>query len=131
VTDGKANNPVVHELNANWDRQKARAHVLLIAGEGTSTLSGPNTLTIKGDGVVPEKSVELPGVPIKDVWWTTHTSVKDSPDSLLAAANFITGAPVSFSGSADPTDVAPDRDIVPIQITATADQVQYLIKDKT
>lgn len=127
-TDSGQNNPVVHDLNAHIDRQKAHAKMFVIAGNGTPTLKSKTILTVRGDGAVPQSSAKLDGVPIKNVWWTTHGSVKEHPDTLLATAAFITDKPVDMR-DAEPTGVPEDKNITPLQITSTPSELHYLVQE--
>ena len=129
VIDGKFNNPTAHELNKNFAHQRDRANILLIAGNGTPTLNGNTILTLRGDGVVPQSSVKLDKVPLKNIWWTTHSGVKEHPDALIATANFLTGKAVDLRDQ-EPPGVQPDQQIVPLQISSGADQVHYLVQEK-
>ena len=129
MVDGKPNNPTVHELNKNWEHQKSRGDVLLIAGNGTPTLQSSTIITVRGDGVVPQKSVKMEKVPLKNIWWTTHTGVKEHPDALIATANFLTGKAVDLRDD-EPPGVQPDQEITPLEISSGADQLHYLVQAK-
>ena len=129
VKDGKQNNPTLHDLNKDWDTQKNRANMLLIAGNGTATLQSSTVLTVWGDGAVSQNSVKMDKVPLKNIWGPDHNGVKEHPEALMATANFLTGRTVDLTLQA-PADVQPDREFVPLQISASVDKMQYLIQDK-
>lgn len=126
--DGKPANPTVSELNKNWDRQKDKAEFFQISGNGLPTLKSRHCLTHKGDGVVSRESVQLPGVPMKNIWWTNHLSETSNPDVLTAAANFLVGKAIDLKDS-DP-NIPADQEIVPVLVAGNTGQVQYSYKDK-
>lgn len=123
------NNPVVHDLNVNLDRQKARAEMMTIDGNGVPTLSDRSVLTFRGDGVIPRHSVELPGVERSHKWWVTHTAVKNNPDTLRKTVAFLTDQPLP-ADEPEPPDVPPDQEITPLRISADPEKLEYLIARK-
>lgn len=126
--DGRPNNPMLAELNSNWERQRSRADILLIAANGIPTLKSKTFLTHKGDGVVPRSSVQMPNTPLKNVWWTNHLSQRSHPDVLTTAANFLVGKAIDLK---DPEPTVPaDQEIVPAQVAGDKGQVQYTYHEK-
>jgi triacylglycerol esterase/lipase EstA (alpha/beta hydrolase family) len=121
------NNPLVAQLNKTWSRQKDRANIFLITGNGRPTLANRYTLTLRGDGVVPQKSVHLDGVPQRNVWWTDHSGVKEHPDALTMTGAFLAGRPLPAQQD-EPPDVPDDKEIEPQQINADKDRLNYVIK---
>lgn len=121
------NNPLVAQMNKNWARQKSRAEIFLISGNGRPTLANRFTLTLRGDGVVPQKSVNLEGVPMRKIWWTDHSGVKEHPDALQMTAAFLTGRPLPAQQD-EPPNVPDDKEITPQQIDADNQQVHYITK---
>ena len=121
------NNPLVAQLNKSWDRQKSRANILLITGNGRPTLANRFTLTLRGDGVVPQKSVKLDGVPSRNIWWTDHSGVKEHPNTLELTGAFLAGRPLP-SQQDEPPDVPDDKEIVPEQINADKERLNYVIQ---
>lgn len=118
------NNPVLAQLNKNLPRQRERADMLVIAGNGKPTLSSRYLVTMRGDGVVSRASATLPEVPLRNLWGTGHGEVKDHPDALRIAAAFLTGRPLPESQQ-EPPDVPPDRELVPHKIVADKDHIHY------
>ena len=129
VVNGKQNNPTLHEMNNTWSHQKDSARILLIAGNGHATLQSSTLLTMWGDGTVPQNSVKMDGVPLKNIWGPDHSGVKEHPDALIATANFLTDKSVDLTSQAPP-NVKPDREFIPLQISASVDKIEYLIQDK-
>ena len=86
-----SSNPWLDQLNNNWNRQRQRADILLISGQGRPTLTGRLKLTLKGDGVVSEQSVLMPDVPSRCIRSADHSSVKNHPQALQATAAFLVG----------------------------------------
>lgn len=125
----QVNNPTVHSLNVNLDRQKARAEMMTIDGNGVPTLSDRSILTVRGDGVIPRHSVELPGVERSHKWWVTHTAVKNHPDVLRKATAFITDQPLP-ADEPEPPDVPADQEITPLRISADPEKLEYLVERK-
>ncbi|MBT9582039.1 alpha/beta fold hydrolase [bacterium] len=121
------NNPLLAQLNKNWARQKSRAEIFVITGNGRPTLANRFTLTLRGDGVVPQKSAHMDGVPQRNVWWTNHSGVKEHPDALLMTGAFLTGRALPVQQD-EPPDVPAAKEIVPQQINADKDQLNYVIK---
>lgn len=121
------NNPVLAQLNKNLPRQRDRARMLTIAGNGTPTLANRFWLTIRGDGTVSQASAKLPEVEHRNIWWTNHNGVKDHPKALEMTAAFLTGRPVPLDDP-EPPDVPDDKEIVPEQISADQEQLHYVIR---
>ena len=82
-------NPYLSELNNGWAQQRSRADVMAIAGVGIPTLSGGPGITIKGDGVVTKKSVELSGMETKQAWFKTHGALIKTASVMENAASFL------------------------------------------
>jgi pimeloyl-ACP methyl ester carboxylesterase len=82
-------NPYLRELNNGWPQQRAKAEVLTIAGAGIPTLTGGVGITVKGDGVVARKSVELDGVETKSAWFKTHNALLKTAAVMENAASFL------------------------------------------
>ena len=122
-------NPNLAELNRNWDRQRSRADILMVAGKGKPTLAGPHTVTVRGDAVVARASVEMPSVPMHNLWGANHGGVKDHPDSLRRTAAFLTGQPMPVSQE-EPPDVPNDREVEPRKISANTTHVHYFLDDQ-
>ncbi|GMU55178.1 MAG: hypothetical protein AMXMBFR33_43240 [Candidatus Xenobia bacterium] len=124
--DGRPNNPVVRGLNQNLQRQKERAELFTVDGNGVPTLSDRNILTFRGDGVISRSSVELPGVERSHKWWVNHTQVKAHADVLRKTVAFITDQPLP-ADEPEPPDVPADQEITPIKISADPEKLEYLI----
>ena len=129
VDHGKQNNPVLHALNRHTGHQRPRPNTLIIAGCGTPTLQSKSILTVRGDGVVSRTSAQLDKIPLKTVWWTTHTNVTDARETLTATADFLTGKRVDVREQ-DPPNIPPDTDVVPVNISCDGNQLHYVIQDK-
>jgi len=121
------NNPVLAQLNKSWDKQRSRAEVFIISGNGTPTLKNRFLLTLRGDGVVSRSSSEMPNVPTRNIWSVNHGSVKDHPDTLRNTAAFLTGAKL-LADSGEPPNVPADREIKPQQVLADSTQIQYVLE---
>jgi pimeloyl-ACP methyl ester carboxylesterase len=126
--DGKANNPTLNALNRNLNAQKDAADLLTIAGNGVPTLSSRTLLTFRGDGVVSRKSVQLSGVPNKNIWSPNHFSELSHPDVMTTAADFLVGKALDFKEQEPP--VPSDKEIVPQQVAGDTGQVQYTYHTK-
>ena len=122
----EGNNPNLTLLNQNFDRQKSRAKMLVIAGNGRPTLASRYRVTIKGDTTVSRESATLPGVPLRNIWGVNHGGVKEHPDALRLTAAFLTDAPLPMD-SPEPPNVPPDRDITPLKITAAGAQIHSFV----
>lgn len=122
------NNPLLTQLNKSWARQKSRANIFLITGNGRPTLANRFTLTLRGDGVVSQKSVTLDGVPKRNIWWTDHSGVKEHPKALEMTGAFLAGRPLPAQQD-EPPDVPEDKEIVPEHINADKQQLHYVIKE--
>lgn len=128
IKDGKANNPTLNALNRNLNVQKERADLFTIAGNGIPTLSSKTLLTFRGDGVVSRKSVQLSGVPNKNIWSPNHFSELSHPDVMTTAADYLVGKAIDLK---DPEPPSPaDREIVPQQVAGDTGQVQYTYHEK-
>jgi pimeloyl-ACP methyl ester carboxylesterase len=121
------NNPLLKQLNKNWDRQKQRADMCIITGNGFPTLSSRFTMTIKGDSVVSRASAEMPGIPSKRIWTASHSGVKEHPKTLQWTAAFLTDRAMPMDDP-DPVDTPADREIVPEQINADVENLHYVIR---
>lgn len=92
-------NPLLDHLNAHWDRQRQRADIMIIAGQGRPTLAGRFSLTLQGDGVVPQHSLSMPDVPTHHIRSADHSSLKNHPQAMLDTADFlIAGVPTNPKG---------------------------------
>lgn len=120
------NNPTLAQLNKNWDRQRSRANMLIITGNGKPTLASRFTLTMRGDAVVSQASARMPNVPVKNMWGVHHLSVKDAPQTLQMTGAFLSGRPLP-EDDGEPPNVPPDREITPQQIHADKEQIQYVV----
>lgn len=123
----EGNNPNLTKLNQNWDRQKSRAQMLVIAGNGKPTLASRYRITIKGDTTVSRESATMPGVPVRNIWGVNHGGVKEHPDALRMTAAFLTGAPLPMD-TQEPPNVPPDRDITPLKINADGGHIHYFVE---
>jgi pimeloyl-ACP methyl ester carboxylesterase len=100
-------NPYLREMNNGWPQQRARAEVMAIAGVGIPTLTGGPGVTIRGDGVVARKSVELDGMVTKQAWFKTHggllktASVMENAAAFLATGRSLTEEENLFDSPAD------------------------------
>lgn len=124
----EGNNPNLTALNQNFDRQKSRAKMLNIAGNGRPTLASRFRVTIKGDTTVSRESANMPGVPLRNIWGVNHGGVKEHPDALRMTAAFLTDAPLPMD-SQEPPNIPPDRDIVPLKINADGGHIHYFVED--
>ncbi|MBX3170982.1 MAG: alpha/beta fold hydrolase [Candidatus Eremiobacteraeota bacterium] len=124
----EGNNPNLALLNQNFDRQKSRAKMLVVAGNGRPTLASRYRITIKGEGTVSRESASLPNVPLRNIWGVNHGGVKDHPDALRMTAAFLTDAPLPMD-SQDPPNVPADRDITPLKINADGGHIHYFVED--
>lgn len=124
----EGNNPNLTLLNQNLERQKSRAKMLVVAGNGRPTLATRYRVTIKGDTTVSRESATLPGVPLRNIWGVNHGGVKDHPDALRMTAAFLTDAPLPMD-SQEPPNVPPDRDITPLKINADGGHIHYFVED--
>lgn len=124
----EGNNPNLTALNQNFDRQKSRAKMLVIAGNGRPTLASRFRVTIKGDTTVSRESATLPGVPIRNIWGVNHGGVKEHPDALRMTAAFLTDAPLPMD-SQEPPNIPPDREITPLKINADGGHIHYFVED--
>lgn len=122
----EGNNPAVTMLNQNLERQKSRAKMLVIAGNGRPTLASRYRVTIKGDTAVSRESATLPGVPIRNIWGVNHGGVKEHPDALRMTAAFLTDSPLPMD-QGDPPNLPPDRDIEPLKINADGGHIHYFV----
>jgi pimeloyl-ACP methyl ester carboxylesterase len=86
---GRPENPYLRELNNGWAAQRSKAEILIIAGAGIPTLTGPVGITALGDGVVPRKSADLEGVETKTAWFKTHGALLKTAGVIENAANFL------------------------------------------
>lgn len=120
------NNPVLGQLNENWARQRSRADMLIIAGNGKPTLASRYTMTAKGDGVVSQASATMPEVSLRNLWGTDHGEVKDHPQALAMTGAFLAGNPLPLEQ--EPPNTPPDREIVPRKISADKDHIHYFIE---
>jgi len=120
------NNPLLTGLNRSWDRQREAANIFIISGNGKPTLASRFMLTMRGDGVVSRKSSEMPDVDKRNIWWTSHSGVKDHPDALRMTGAFLTGRPLPMQEQ-EPPDIPPDREIVPDQIVADKETLHYVL----
>jgi pimeloyl-ACP methyl ester carboxylesterase len=82
-------NPYLRDLNNGWSQQRSRAEILTFAGVGIPTLTGGVGITIKGDGVVAKRSVELDGVETKQAWFKNHGSILKAAAVMENAASFL------------------------------------------
>ncbi len=124
----EGNNPNLTLLNQNFDRQKSRAKMLIVAGNGRPTLATRYRVTIKGDTTVSRESATMPGVPMRNIWGVNHGGVKEHPDALRMTAVFLTDAPLPMD-SQEPPNVPPDRDITPLKINADGGHIHYFVED--
>jgi pimeloyl-ACP methyl ester carboxylesterase len=120
------NNPTLNHLNANLERQRARADMLVIAGNGRPTLSKRTIITLRGDGVVAQHSTKLPGVAHRNIWWTDHSGVKEHPDALRLTGAFLAGRALPAEQQ-EPPDIPPDREVAPEEILADQERVHYIL----
>lgn len=125
----QVNNPTVHGLNVNLDRQKARVEMMTVDGNGVPTLSDRTVLTFRGDGVVPRHSVELPGVERSHKWWVNHTQVKNNPEVLRKTVAFLTDQPLP-ADEPEPPNVPADQEITPLRISADPEKLEYLVAER-
>lgn len=123
----EGNNPNLTRLNQNWDTQKSRAQMLVIAGNGKPTLASRTRVTIKGDVAVSRESATMPGVPVRNIWGVNHGGVKEHPDALRMTAAFLTNAPLPMD-TQEPPNVPPDRDITPLKIIADGGHIHYFVE---
>lgn len=90
---GTSSNPVLHELNAHWDVQRSRAQTMEIAGAGIPTLGGLLGATPFGDGLVAERSAQLPGIPEKRLWFRQHALLPFSKAAMREMVAFFADQP--------------------------------------
>lgn len=89
-SDGVPQNPFLHVLNQGWNVQKGRAHTLIYTGNDIPTLTGSGIgITLRGDGVVANKSADMTGVDIRRVRFNHHGSVLKNDKIMQQAANFL------------------------------------------
>ncbi|HIB66093.1 MAG TPA: hypothetical protein EYO33_13520 [Phycisphaerales bacterium] len=60
--NGVPRNPWLRDLNNDWENQRDKADIMIIAGAGIPTVTGGPGLTVFGDGVVTRRSAKLDGV---------------------------------------------------------------------
>jgi pimeloyl-ACP methyl ester carboxylesterase len=131
VYDGKDNNPVLHTMNQNWEKEHSAVNTMIIAGCGKMTLASNGWLTFHGDGAVPLASAQMDKVPVLKVWGQDHSNTKECPEALVATGNWLTGKKVDFlADQPDPPGTPPDRQIVPLQITSDSGILNVLVQDK-
>ena len=126
MENGKPNNPLLHEMNRNWERQRNRAEVFTIAANGKPTLASKTLLTFRGDGLVTQKSLKMDKTPNKNLWWVGHSGLKDHPEALKATAAWLTDRPIVLTEQ-EPPDVPPDQEFIPTKVTANAELLDYEI----
>ena len=93
----KPQNPWLRELNNNWEQQRDKADILLVAGAGIPTVTGGPGLTIFGDGVVTRRSAKMSGIERKTSWFRTHGGLLKSAKVMETTAKFLTGQPLPAS----------------------------------
>ena len=89
--NGNAKNPWLRALNNDWDNQRGKADVMVVAGAGVPTLTGGPGITALGDGVVTRRSAKLDGVENKTIWFKTHGGLQNSAKVMENMAKFLTG----------------------------------------
>ena len=89
--NGEPRNPWLRELNNDWENQRDRADIMIIAGAGIPTVTGGPGLTVFGDGVVTRRSAKLDGVQRKTSWFRNHGALQNSGKVMEATANFLAG----------------------------------------
>ena len=124
----EGNNPNLTALNQTFDRQKSRAKMLSIAGNGRPTLATRFRVTIKGDTTVSRESATMPGIPVRNIWGVNHGGVKEHPDALRMTAAFLTDAALPMD-TQEPPNVPPDRDITPLKINADGGHIHYFVEN--
>lgn len=123
------NNPTLAQLNKNWNRQRGRADMCVIAGNGKPTLKNRFWITVRGDGAVSQESAKMPDIPLYNIWTADHGATKEHPKALQMTAAFLTDRPMPLD-DAEPPDTPPDQEITPTEIKANEDQLQYVIREE-
>ena len=93
--DGNPKNPWLRSLNNDWDNQRGKADVMIVAGAGVPTLTGGPGITVFGDGVVTRRSAKMDGVENKTIWFKTHGGLQNSAKVMENVAKFLTGQPLA------------------------------------
>lgn len=88
-------NPWLRALNNDWENQRDKADVLIVAGAGIPTLTSGPGLTIRGDGVVTRRSSTLKGVKRKTAWFRSHGRIQNSAKVMESTAKFLMGKQLS------------------------------------
>lgn len=86
---GGAENPLLDDLNNHWSRQRERADILCISGQGRPTLSGRFGFTLNGDGAVAQDSLAMPGVPMRIIPSAGHGGIREHPLTMQQAVTFL------------------------------------------
>ena len=89
--NGVPRNPWLRDLNNDWESQRDKADIMIIAGAGIPTVTGGPGLTVFGDGVVTRRSAKLDGVQRKTSWFRNHGALQNSGKVMEATANFLSG----------------------------------------